>query len=220
MAENKIFQGAILVSTLFHFVFFLGLPRAPFTPSKRSLEKLKITYYEIKKIPKKEKITKKSMEPIIKKLPKIKKEEILAPPKAATKKETKPATRHVRRTVVTKGEEKKFEAVVEEEKDKAKRATYISYYRAVRERIRERVDANYLRNRNLGEGEIFLSFVVVSSGELIRARVIDERSTSNALLRNIAINSIRDASPFPPFPTGMSQYKITFNIIISFELSK
>ena len=64
---------------------------------------------------------------------------------------------------------------------------------------------------------MFLSFVVASSGELLLVKVIDERSARSPTLRKIAINSVRDASPFPSFPKGMSQYQITFNVIISFE---
>ena len=50
--------------------------------------------------------------------------------------------------------------------------------------------------------------------------IIDRRSADDSLLRNIAINSVKDASPFPVFPQGMNQYQITFNVIISFELNK
>lgn len=191
----------------------------PFFPSRRSLESLKITYYKIEEAPKK-KLVKKKAEPISKKLPEIKKEEILKPPRTVAKKSTKTRlqTRHVRE--VKKAKEKRFEAVVKEEEDAAKKATYISYYRAVREKIRQCADRNYPRRRGLGEGEVFLSFVVASSGELLQAIIVDRKSISNIMLRKIAINSIRDSSPFPPFPKGMSQYQITFNVIISFELNK
>jgi len=220
MRESKNFQIAILVSVLVHSVFFLGIPGMPFLPSRRHLENLKITYYKIKEMPEKKKIIGKRPESIIKKLPKIKKEEILEPPKAAAEKtkKTKSETRRV--TVAKKAKEKRFETVIKEEQDDAKKATYISYYRTVREKIRQRADRNYPRNRSLGEGEVFLSFVVTSSGELLQIRVIDKASVNDALLRNIAIDSVRDASPFPPFPKGMSQYQITFNVIISFEVNR
>lgn len=220
MLENRIFQVSLLVSVLIHSVFFLGIPRMPFFPSRRSLESLKITYYRIKELPKKKTIPRKGAEPIARKLPEIKKEEILKPPRPAKKrtKKTEAKRRHV--SAVEKAKEKKFETVIKEEQDDARKATYISYYRAVREKIRQYADRNYPRRRRLGAGEVFLSFVVASSGELLQVRVIDKGSTNDALLRNIAINSIRDASPFPSFPKGMGQYQITFNIIISFELNR
>jgi len=87
----------------------------------------------------------------------------------------------------------------------------------VREKIRRFADENYPGFRNLGKGEVYVSFVVTSSGELLQVRVVDDKSINNTVLRNIAVNSVRDASPFPTFPEGMGQYRITFNVIISFE---
>jgi len=75
-----------------------------------------------------------------------------------------------------------------------------------------------LQERSTGQGEVFISFTVTSSGELLQVMIVDKRSIPDSLLRDIAINSIRDASPFPPFPQGMNQYQITFNVIISFEI--
>lgn len=212
MSESKTFQIAVLVSVVVHSVFLISLPSIPFTPTKRSLEKLKITYYEVKK----------KAEPIVRKLPDIKKEEILKPLKPVSKepKKVKSEEKEKGLTSVKEVKEKEFEKVIAEEKDDARKATYISYYKAVREKIRQFADRNYPKNRVLGEGEVFLSFVVASSGELLRVRVVNERSSDNSLLRNIAINSIRDACPFPPFPKGMNQYQITFNVVISFELDR
>jgi TonB family protein len=113
--------------------------------------------------------------------------------------------------------EKKFEKVIAEETNSAKKATYISYYRAVREKIRKHADRNYPRNRNLGQGEILLNFLVTAKGNLLNMQIVDKESTKDALLRNIALDSVEDAGPFPPFPKGMNQYQINFNIIISFE---
>jgi len=213
MTENKTFQLAIVLSIALHSVLFLRLPGMPFLPSRRSLESIKITYYKIKESPKK-KVVRKKVESIVRKLPDIRKEEILKPPKTVAKKAVKPKARPGR-VAVTK--EVKFEKVIEEEKDDVKRATYIGYYRAVREKIRRYADRNYPRKRGMGYGDVFLSFVVTSSGELLQVKVGEERSVNSPALRNLAINSIRDASPFPPFPKGMSQYQITFNVIISYE---
>ena len=217
MYDGKSFKIAVIVSVLLHSVLFFSVPKMSFFPSRRSLENMKITYYKIKQEPKPKTIARKKMEPVAEKLPEIKKEDMLKPPKPAEKeiKKVERVARHIE--PFEKKEEKKFEAVVKEEKDDAKKATYISYYRAVREKIKRYADRNYLRNRRLGEGEIFLSFVVASSGELLQAKVVAARSVDDPLLRNIGMNSIRDASPFPSFPKGMSQYQITFNVIIAFE---
>ncbi|MBU1853597.1 MAG: TonB C-terminal domain-containing protein [Candidatus Omnitrophica bacterium] len=222
MSNNKTFQLAIIVSIVVHSILFMGLPRMSFLPSMRPLENLKIVYCKIKEEPKIEK----KLEPIVNKLPDIKKEEIFEPPKAPplkyNKPEPKPVTKsdsqvQVEQVEKVKVEEKKFERVIEEEKDDAKRATYISYYRAVREKIKRSANQLYPKNRYLGEGEVVLSFIVASSGELLQVRLIEERSINSSLLRKIAVSSIQDASPFPPFPEGMDQYQIVFNVVLAFE---
>ena len=58
MGNSKSLQWAILVSILAHSVFFLGLPRMGFMPSKRHLEKIKIAYYKIKEASVRKKISK------------------------------------------------------------------------------------------------------------------------------------------------------------------
>jgi TonB family protein len=219
MNENRSFHVALLFSILVHSVFFTGVPRMPFLPSRKATEQLKITYYKIKKEPKKEAVSKKSP-PILEKLPEIKKEEILKKPKAPAKAkvQTGPSSRRV--IAIKKQKEKRFETVVKEEQDEVKRATYISYYRAVREKIRQHADRNYPKRRSLEEGEVHLFFVVSSSGELLQVAVLDKKSVPDSLLRSIAINSVKDASPFPIFPKGMRQYQLTFNVVISFELNR
>ena len=220
MAENKSFQLAVLVSVLLHSMLFIWLPHMPFLPSRRSLQTMEISYYKIKEMPEKQTIAKKA-EPIVKKLPKVTKEDILKPPPRAAAKKVRKAEQEPRQmTALKDAKEKTFARVVEEEQDDAKKATYISYYRAVREKIREWADRNYPKNKKLAEGEVFLSFIVTSSGELLQVMVVDEKSVASRFLRNIAINSIRDASPFPSFPKGIGHYQITFNVIISFELNK
>lgn len=228
MAENKIFQFALLSSILAHFLFFIGMPQLSFFPSKRVWDSIKISYYKIKEpvsyeakraLPKK--LIGIKPESIAGKLPEIKKEEILkkAEQKEAEKKaEPQPAVDGTQ--AVKEVKEKKFEAVVGEEKDKGKKEAYIGYYRAVREKIKQCADSNYPKDDGVGGGEVFLSFAVASNGELLQVKVVEARSVDNKLLKGIAINSVRDASPYPRFPDGMSQYQITFTVVISFEVNK
>lgn len=219
MPENRTFKFAFLLSALLHSVFFFGSLHMKFMPSKRSLDKLDITYYKVKEPkPIKKKLRGIKPEAIIRKLPKVKKEEILKPPSGSAAKKLKEPVKTIKRfTKVKDVKAKSFHVVVEEEKDNARKAAYISYYRSVREKIRRFADKNYPGYRNLGKGEVYVSFIVASNGELLQIKVVDEKSVNNTVLRNIAINSVRDASPFSPFPKGMGQYRITFNVIISFE---
>ena len=221
MPDNKTFKFAVLVSILIHSVILFSLPHMPFVPSKRSLEKIKIVYYKMQEKPEsKDKLISRKDEPRVEKLPEVKKEDMLNPPKPFSEEKKKEPANVKQVKAVEKAKEKRFEAIVNEEKDEYRKASYISYYRAVREKIKQLADAHYSRNKNLREGEVFLSFIVASSGELLQLSVVEEKSIDDNRLRDIALRSIQDASPFPRFPEGMNQYQIAFNVIIAFELNK
>ncbi len=217
MTENRHFKFALIVSLLAHSVFFTSIPHIYFPSKKPEPDRIKVSYYKIKEKPKeKENQRPRRPRPLVKKLPEIKKEEILNKDITPQQKKHKEP---VKRTGVAgeASKEKSFARMIKEERDESKKATYISYYRAIREKIRLHADKNYPHNKRTAQGEVFLSFIVASNGQLLQVMVVDEKSSADRTLRNMAIHSIRDASPFPSFPEGMDQYQITFNVIISFE---
>lgn len=94
---------------------------------------------------------------------------------------------------------------------------YKSYYQLIREKIRRLAYSLYGRQQE--EGEIFLTFVLTATGEIKDVSVNDAKSTPSASLRKIAEKSVRDASPFPPFPVKLrNNNTLSFNIIILFEI--
>ncbi|PIP68344.1 MAG: hypothetical protein CO035_07720 [Candidatus Omnitrophica bacterium CG_4_9_14_0_2_um_filter_42_8] len=232
MPENKSFQLAFLISMLLHFAIFLSAPYTGALPKKSPVKPIKVAYLKVKEQPKK--VIGQKPEagvPYVlppkapEALPEVKKEDIANPPPVSVKDQVKkeePSVETIdagsRAVIGAKG--KKFETVVNDEKDSARKAAYIGYYRSVREKIRYYADRNYLREGSASQGEVNLSFVVAASGELLHIMIVDARSIRDPLLRNIAIDSIRDANPFPSFPQGMNQYQVTFNVVISFELNK
>lgn len=232
MSGSKSFQLAFLVSILLHSAVFLSVSYTGVLSKEEPLRPIKVAYFKIKETPKKIIGQKPEVSvPYVlppkapEALPEVKKEDIVNPPPASTRDQVKkeePTVETIssgsRALIGAKG--KKFETVVNDEKDAGKKATYIGYYRVVREKIRYYADRNYLKEGSASQGEVYLSFVVASNGELLHIMVIDRRSVDDSLLRNIAINSIRDASSFPAFPQGMNQYQVTFNVVISFELNK
>ncbi|MCX5687166.1 MAG: hypothetical protein NTV71_00730 [Candidatus Omnitrophica bacterium] len=244
MYENKSFQLAVLVSVLLHFTVFLSAPYVGVLPKKQPFEPIKVAYLKVKEKELSEKLVSKKLDsphyqvlpPIAPEaLPEVRKEDIANPfpvfesqsqtvPKQEQAKKEEPTVETIgpgssgRAIIGGKGD--KFETVVNNEKDNGRKATYISYYRSVREKIRYYADKNYIKEGSASQGEIFLSFVVTSGGELLHIMIIDARSAEDLLLRNLAINSIRDASPFSAFPQGMNHDQITFNVVISFELNK
>ena len=92
---------------------------------------------------------------------------------------------------------------------------YISYYQIVREKIRRSAYQNYTHNET---GEVYVSFIISNDGDIKDVRLAEEKTTANDYLKNIALRSIRDASPFPNFPKELDYPQLSFNIIISFEI--
>ncbi|HNW39797.1 MAG TPA: energy transducer TonB [Candidatus Omnitrophota bacterium] len=93
--------------------------------------------------------------------------------------------------------------------------SYISYYQIVREKIRRSAYQNYTHNVT---GEVYVSFIISNEGYIKDVRLVEEKTTVNDYLKNIALRSVRDASPFPNFPKELDYPQLSFNIIISFEI--
>ena len=93
--------------------------------------------------------------------------------------------------------------------------SYISYYQIVREKIRRSAYQNYTHNET---GEVYVSFIISNDGYIKDVSLVEEKTTINEYLKNIALRSIRDASPFPNFPKELDYPQLSFNIIISFEI--
>lgn len=99
--------------------------------------------------------------------------------------------------------------------DKINNPVYISYYQIIREKIKRAAYYNYSRSET---GEVYLSFVVSSDGTLKEVRLVEEKSSTAPYLRDCALKSIKDASPFPVFPKELQYQQLSFNVIISFEI--
>lgn len=95
---------------------------------------------------------------------------------------------------------------------------YLSYTQTIRQRIKQRA-YYYADNPDFASGEVYLTFVLSSSGALEGVKVIREKTHSNAYVQNIGIRSIEESAPFPPFPPDLAFPELTFNVIISFELT-
>jgi hypothetical protein len=93
--------------------------------------------------------------------------------------------------------------------------TYSRYYQVVREKIRHAAYQNYTRTET---GQVYLTFVLAKDGSLQAVKLVEERSTPDVYLREVALRSIREAAAFPVFPAALDYPELTFNIVISFEV--
>lgn len=99
--------------------------------------------------------------------------------------------------------------------DKINNPSYISYYQIIREKIRRAAYQNYSRTE---VGEVFVSFLVLSDGQVKEVRVSNERSSASHGLKEIAQRTVQEASPFPVFPKELDYNQLPFSVIISFEM--
>ncbi len=93
---------------------------------------------------------------------------------------------------------------------------YINYYEKIRNKIRKTAYSNY---KSEISGKIFLNFTVNKEGELTEIALDQEQSIdSSDYLKNIALSSIRNSSPFPKFPKKLEKFgTLNFNLSIHFK---
>lgn len=103
--------------------------------------------------------------------------------------------------------------------EKITNSKYLSYTQNIRQRIRQRA-YYYAQNPDFASGDVYLTFVLASTGALEAVKIIPGKTHANAYLQDIGLRSIQESAPFPPFPADLSFPELTFNVIISFELTE
>ena len=91
---------------------------------------------------------------------------------------------------------------------------YMSYYRAIRERIRKIAYKYYKSDQ---KGEVFLTFTVSKEGQISSISLNPSASTKETHLINIALKSVKEAFPFKPFPKELKYNQLQFDISIYFK---
>ncbi len=69
---------------------------------------------------------------------------------------------------------------------------------------------------SISRGKVNLSFTLSSDGQLKMIKITEDTSSINHELRLAAIECIKQANPFPPFPDSFKTREATFNVTISF----
>lgn len=110
---------------------------------------------------------------------------------------------------------KKTVSVPPLQSEKINNPSYANYYSLVRGRIKQRAYFNY---SEYYAGEVYLTFILTSDGNLKDLQIIEDRTTAGQYLRTIGLKSIKEAVPFPPFPKELRYPELTFNVVISFQV--
>ena len=220
MFKEKTFQIALFISILAHGVILYNLPHFNKDALKKPLPEIKISYQELQ-IPKKSLISIKPQKTTRNKQNsdriRIKKKNNVSPPQFPKDFFAKGERNSQKKPSLAK--KLKFNKKVSlpsiSTEAKISNPVYLNYYQKVREKIRRSAFRNFARMRS---GEVYLTFVIFSTGTLERIKVKDERSKADNYLKQIAIKSVKECSPFPAFPKGLKYPELSFNVIISFEI--
>ena len=96
---------------------------------------------------------------------------------------------------------------------------YLNYHQKIRQKIKERAYL-YATESNFESGEVYLTFVLLADGTLKEIQIIEDRTSASSFLRGVGLRSIKESSPFPPFPEDLKYPELSFNVVISFKLDE
>ncbi|MEK6727319.1 MAG: TonB family protein [Candidatus Omnitrophota bacterium] len=226
MNSNKVFQIALLVSVIAHGIILFQNPNLYNPQHKEKKQQLEVSYVkppqETKRPERSGKLPK--GEPFLNIPPKISLDKRIPPPfidKGNILKRDK--IMPMRNLDFAKPSAARLDILAIKKKitlppiemNKINNPSYISYYQIVREKIKRAAYQNYTGRET---GEITISFVISSDGILKDLRLLEERSSASEYLREIALRSVKDASPFPNFPKELDYPRLSFNLAITFEI--
>lgn len=191
------FRAAIVISAIVHSAIFVPFHDAALNPEKLKDKPLIVDYVKVVE-------------------PEVKFNEAIRPDIELNK------PIEMKAAVKTGREDVKEAQVKDEARENAKRQArirsskdYINYFQLLREKIRQKLRSNYMDYQN--EGDISLAFVLNSNGSLSTVEVDSKSSSQDMTLKSIAVESVKEAAPFPSFPKALSYPRMSFNLDISFK---
>jgi TonB family protein len=208
---KKLWFNSLLLSILAHFLLFYFFFFSPFLPKTKKIDQ------EIKKIEIIPKEPEKKIKTPQQYEKKIRKKEILPYKENIVDKllnlgKSKPTLNKIKPIQDQAGDILLSNLVKKEGLQNS--SAYMNYYRMIREKIRKKA---YQRYQGQNQGKIYLNFNVTKNGDL-QAINIGKQSVKKLKLKKIALDSIRDSAPFPPFPKELESYsQLQFNISIYFK---
>lgn len=223
MFSERPFQIALLVSLIAHGVIFMQNPNLVLFSEPKQAQKIEVSYLNNPQNGK-QPARVLNREPFLKTSVKITADKRTPPPYVDKDRLfSKTRTVNSRQGLFTKPAFSKPDIIAVKKKitlpavelDKINNPSYLSYYQIVREKIRRAAYQNYVRTDT---GEVYLSFVISSDGYIKEVRLHEDKSSTSLYLREIALRSIKDASPFPNFPKELDYPQLSFNVVISFEM--
>ena len=101
-------------------------------------------------------------------------------------------------------------------KNKGKVSPLFYYQQLIKQKIEENKRYPLLaRNKGI-EGKVWVKFEILKNGKVKDIKIV--KSSHHQILDKAAIESIKKANPFPPFPEGLKESSLIINICLRFEL--
>ncbi len=225
--NNKLFYFSLLLSALIHAGVVFSLNARKSKPPPKQAKRLEVTYQKIQTVKaKRQDLPAKNLkfikEPELPKNVKVltKKTDSLPIAGGALKSiSKKPQPIKLGRKIPPKIKTLDLNRKISMTMVKSEKITnpqYLSYNQSMRQKIRQRA-YNYIDHPDFQIGEVYLTFLLTSNGRVKDVRVLEEKTHSNEYLRKVAVRSVKESSPFPPFPKGFDYPEFTFNLLISFK---
>ncbi len=224
--EDKIFRYSLAVSFLLHVLAFASLFYSQVHQARKVPKPMEIVYRtEFKPLPP----TPQKIEPVSNT-----REKKLAPsPDILSKDDAGPGLmmdRAQKRPLSLSDHKKKISTLPASlmkrqirvpvmKSEKITNPRYLSYHELIRNKIKNRAYF-YVNDPDFETGEVYLTFILNSRGELLRVKVIEDETRANDFLRSVGVRSIKESGPFPPFPQELKYPELTFNVVISFEMGE
>ena len=225
--ENKLFYGALFISGILHAlgVTLLSLHK-PLTSVPKRSRPLEVVYRaRVAKPAVEKKMAQKRLEVVKKKetvRPKVdilaKDEEFFLPVREAVRDMSKlsrnfhPGLKKIPKIIPRDRE--RIVRIPEFRSEKITNPRYLGYKETMQQKIKRRINA-YARRYAFDVGEVYLTFVVAASGKLLQVKVVESKTNANAAFREACLRSVRESSPFPPFPQDLAYPELPFKILIT-----
>jgi len=224
--EDTVFYNALIVSLVLHVIVLVKFAYSNAHSLRNPLTKIEVTYRVIEQTLKDAGSTRREEKSVLEK-------KLTENEKIFLKKDPFPA--HLVKDLSQFSERTKESAkqparaasfdvkekisIPEFKSDKIDGSKYLDYRRKIRELIRERVWA-YFHNSypELESGKVYVSFILSREGTLKQAQIVEDKTTANQILREVALRSVKDQSSYPPLPQDLNFPEVSIGVIISFEL--
>ena len=225
--EPRIFRFSMLTSALLHSLVFISFFYAHLYYAKNTPQIMEVVYQKEIKEPVLE-----QQPPARQVLKPLKEEPFVPDPEILTPKDLSSVAMKAPQNVkapVQLSKQKKFPVQISDpgskrqilvpllSSEKISNPNYVNYQKYIRNKIKSQANI-FKDDPRFQSGEVYLTFILGSDGQLKDIRIVDQKTRASEFLRRVSLRSIKESSPFPPFPFELKYPELSFNVSISFVM--